>query len=358
MMKNLVCLVKSFDTNIRASVNLIRFILYHFELFGQGWDMGQGGRNVNHGHIHWDMGHVVNFGQSKYTYAARRWGPQTPVTSVLVASKQGQRQRPSKRAKKEWVIIFGHLRWDMGQVSEFGHVHMPWDMGRPNNSKWYILDIVVSPIPIVLSTISSLRLFTFSAATVTRLARGDATYVNWSTSARLNTFGRKVTGILFAEDADEPRMVQFNTLSGYTQTMQTWQTINMHPYLPDNEKKGRASVQLNGPMVPQGRITMGLMSEVFYRKDNNKGSSKLNRCVKRLTGGMAFRWWSGPFIMLRRTLFNTFYDAVMERDLPMLLRFFAIGQTNGFATLEEDLERANEQKEIARYEHAWLNSID
>ncbi|KAF9484301.1 hypothetical protein BDN70DRAFT_917832 [Pholiota conissans] len=48
-------------------------LLYHFELFGQGWDMGQGGRNVNHGHIHWDMGHV-----SKYTYAPQCWGPSDP----------------------------------------------------------------------------------------------------------------------------------------------------------------------------------------------------------------------------------------------------------------------------------------
>jgi hypothetical protein len=29
----------------------------------------------------------------------------------------------------------GHERWDMGQVTDFGHGHLPWDTGRPNHSK-------------------------------------------------------------------------------------------------------------------------------------------------------------------------------------------------------------------------------
>ncbi|KAF9479671.1 hypothetical protein BDN70DRAFT_806660 [Pholiota conissans] len=66
----------------------------------------------------------------------------------------------------------------------------------------------------------------------------------------------KVTGILFAEDADEPRMVQLNTLSGYTQKLQTWETINMHPYLPDNEKNSTRRCN-NGSHV------RNLLQEVF-----------------------------------------------------------------------------------------------
>jgi hypothetical protein len=31
----------------------------------------------------------------------------------------------------------GHCCWDMGQVTNFGHRHFPWDMGWLNRSKWY-----------------------------------------------------------------------------------------------------------------------------------------------------------------------------------------------------------------------------
>lgn len=149
----------------------------------------------------------------------------------------------------------------------------------------------------------------------------------------LSNFGRgKVTGILFAEDADEPRLIQLNVLIGYTRTGKTWQTLNLRPYLPDDEKQGRARACLDGPMVPEeGGIMLGLMSDVFYRRNFANDGSQRNRCIERLTKGKMAHPWSGPFIMLRRTLLNTSYSGVMEQDLPMLTTFFTTGRINGFS---------------------------
>ncbi|CAA7263026.1 unnamed protein product [Cyclocybe aegerita] len=143
---------------------------------------------------------------------------------------------------------------------------------------------------------------------------------------------KKVTGILFAEDADEPRLIQLNVLIGYTRTGQTWQTLNLRPYLPDDEKRGRARVRLDGPMVPgEGGIKLGLMSDVFYRRNFTSDGSQRNRCIERSTKGKMAHPWSGPFIMLRRTHLDTSYDVVMEQDLPMLMKFFTTGQMSGFS---------------------------
>lgn len=142
----------------------------------------------------------------------------------------------------------------------------------------------------------------------------------------------KVTGILFAEDADEPRLIQLNVLVGCTQTGKTWQTLNLRPYLPDGEKQGRARARLDGPMVPgEGGIKLGLMSDVFYRSNFTSDGSQRNRCIERLTKGKVAHPWSGPFIMLRRTHLDTSYDVVMEQDLPMLTMFFTTGQLGGFS---------------------------
>ena len=141
-----------------------------------------------------------------------------------------------------------------------------------------------------------------------------------------------MTGILFAEDEDEPRLIQLDVFVGYTRTGKTWQTLNLRPYLPDDEDQGRGRACLDGPLVSkEGGIKVGLMSDVFYKKNFIRDGLKHNRCIERLTEGKMAHPWSGPFIMLRRTHLDTSYDVVMEQDLPMLKTFFTTGQMNDFS---------------------------
>ena len=40
-------------------------ILYYYDQFGRGWDMGQVGRNLDVGHLEGGQGTCLDFGQSK-----------------------------------------------------------------------------------------------------------------------------------------------------------------------------------------------------------------------------------------------------------------------------------------------------
>jgi len=40
-------------------------ILYYYDQFGRGWDMGQAGRNLDVGHLEGGQGTCLDFGQSK-----------------------------------------------------------------------------------------------------------------------------------------------------------------------------------------------------------------------------------------------------------------------------------------------------
>jgi hypothetical protein len=136
----------------------------------------------------------------------------------------------------------------------------------------------------------------------------------------------EVQGILFPEDEDVPRMIKVKCLCGYTRNAKTWQTRNLRPYIPDDGKKGRGHIRMDGALVPDGDITLGMMAELFFRSDLPEGS-KINRCIQRITNGRMARPWAGPFVAFRRTHLDTSIDAVMEQDLPVMIRYFTYGKT-------------------------------
>jgi hypothetical protein len=62
----------------------------------------------------------------------------------ISAKKFSQLQNPGEFFENKLTFCLGqfanggHRRWDMGQVTDFGHGHLPWDTGvtgRPNHSK-------------------------------------------------------------------------------------------------------------------------------------------------------------------------------------------------------------------------------
>jgi len=119
-------------------------------------------------------------------------------------------------------------------------------------------------------------------------------------------------------------MIKVKCLMGYTKTGQTWQTRNLKPYIPDDEKRGRGHVRIDGPLVPaEGGIMLGTMAEIFFRSGFTEDGSTPNRCIQRLTNGKMARPWAGPFIAFRRTHLDTSVDAVMEQDLPVWIKYFS-----------------------------------
>ena len=96
-------------------------------------------------------------------------------------------------------------------------------------------------------------------------------------------------------------MIKVKCLAGYTRNGQWWQTCNLRPYIPDDGKKGRGHVQMDGALVPSGGVFLGTMAEVFFRSDLPENGSKTNRCIQRITNGHMAQPWTGPFIAFRRT---------------------------------------------------------
>ena len=98
--------------------NWWRVILYHFDWFGRGCDMGQGGQISGAGQ--W----LCNIGWLK------------------ISAKFNIRPGPfysSKRAFWGAGKNFGSATCgcDWGQMFNFGHIHSACDMWRLNHSKWY-----------------------------------------------------------------------------------------------------------------------------------------------------------------------------------------------------------------------------
>jgi hypothetical protein len=60
----------------------------------------------------------------------------------------------------------------------------------------------------------------------------------------------EISGILFPEDEDAPRMIKVKCLGGHTLDGKWWQTLNLKPYIPDDEQKGRGHVIMDGAVIP------------------------------------------------------------------------------------------------------------
>lgn len=137
--------------------------------------------------------------------------------------------------------------------------------------------------------------------------------------------GHEIQGILFPEDEDFPRLIKVKCLGGYNRDGSWWQTQNLRPYLPDDKHKGRGYLRIDGPFVPsEGGIQLGTMIDIFDTRAFTNGS-KVNRCIQRLTNGKVARPWAGNFVSFRGTHVNQSMAAVLDQDLPVLVKYFTSG---------------------------------
>ena len=141
----------------------------------------------------------------------------------------------------------------------------------------------------------------------------------------------EISGILFPETDDAPHMVKVKCLGGHTLGGKWWQTQNLKPYIPDDEKKGRGHVIMDGAEVRGS----GYEAEVFFQSGFLHDGSKINRCIQCITKGEMAMPWAGPFIAFRHADVTGSLDAVMDEELPALILYFRTGMTGPITALKE-----------------------
>lgn len=129
-----------------------------------------------------------------------------------------------------------------------------------------------------------------------------------------------IEGILFSEDEYSPRMVKVKFDMGYDSKGKYWQKPDLSPYLPSDVSIG--CLRIDGATVPKGDVLVTGMIAIFFNERFLEDGSKRNNCISRLTNGKTARPWAGPFIAFRRTHLDTYFGAVMEQDIPVIVQFF------------------------------------
>lgn len=163
----------------------------------------------------------------------------------------------------------------------------------------------------------------------------------------------EIAGILFPEDEDSPRIIKIKCLGGYTLKGQWWQTRNLKPYIPDDERKARGHLIMDGALVPcGGGISTRGELEIFFRNSFLRDGSKINRCIQHITNGQVAMPWAGPFIAFRHSDVLKSYEVVMDEDMPVLIEYFKTGITGpGPAFREAQRKARKEARKEAR--KAW-----
>ena len=131
-----------------------------------------------------------------------------------------------------------------------------------------------------------------------------------------------IEGILFPEDERSPRLVKVKFDMG-CEKGKLWQKPDLSPYLPSDTCIG--CLRIKGALVPDGDILVGGMIAIFFNERFLEDGSKRNDCISSLTNGNMARPWAGPFFAFRRTHLDTYFGAVMEQDLPVLVELFSSG---------------------------------
>ena len=103
-----------------------------------------------------------------------------------------------------------------------------------------------------------------------------------------------------------------------------WQKPDLSPYLPSDASVG--CLRIDGTLVPQGDLLVGGMIAIFFNEHFVQDGSKYNNCINHLTNGRTAGPWAGLFFTFRRTHLDTYYEAVMEQDVPVLINFFTSGR--------------------------------
>jgi hypothetical protein len=138
-----------------------------------------------------------------------------------------------------------------------------------------------------------------------------------------------IEGILFPEDESSPRMVKvkFDMSMGYNKrTRKHRHKPDLSAYLPSDASIG--CLHIDGATVPdsEGNGFLTGMIAIFFNERFLEDGSKRNNCISRLTNGKTARPWAGPFFAFRRTHLDTYFEAVMEQDVPVLVEFFSSGR--------------------------------
>ena len=122
---------------------------------------------------------------------------------------------------------------------------------------------------------------------------------------------------------------------------QQWKTLNLKPYIPNNEKKGRGHVVIDGALVPgEGGISSSGELEIFFRRSFLHDGAKINCCIQHLTNGQMAMPWAGPFIAFKHADALGLYGAAMGEDMPVLIQYFRTGITGPGTALKEARKQA------------------
>jgi hypothetical protein len=132
-----------------------------------------------------------------------------------------------------------------------------------------------------------------------------------------------IEGILFPEDESSPRMVKVKFNMGYDKG-KYWLKPDLSPYLPRDARIG--CLRIDGATVPEGNVLVTGMIAIFFNERFLEDGSKRNNCISSLTNGKTACPWAGPFLAFRRTHLDTYLEAVMEQDVPVLVQFFSSGR--------------------------------
>ena len=133
-----------------------------------------------------------------------------------------------------------------------------------------------------------------------------------------------IEGILFPEDEYSPRMVKVKFDMGNNKG-KYWHKPDLSPYLSSDARIG--CLHIDGATVPEegGALVTGMIA-IFFNERFLEDGSKRNNCIGHLTNGKTARPWGGPFLAFRRTHLDTYFGAVMEQDVPVLVEFFSSGR--------------------------------
>jgi len=155
-------------------------------------------------------------------------------------------------------------------------------------------------------------------------------------------------------------MIKVKCLGGHSAGGNCWQTLNLRPYIPDDEQKGRSHMIMDGAVIPGESQTKSFFGDafispeaiLFFRSGFRHDGSKINRCIQHITKGHMAVPWAGPFIAFKHADIFGSHSAVMDEELPVLIQYFRTGMT-GPITARKDAKKEARKKGRKAARRAW-----
>jgi hypothetical protein len=145
-----------------------------------------------------------------------------------------------------------------------------------------------------------------------------------------STLHFELSGLLFPEDEDTPRVIKVKCPKGLDGNGWGWQTLNLKPYLPDDEKKGWDHVKMDGTWaIDKDGIALSRSAKLYFQRSFLNDGSKINCSIQHITNGKMAMPWAGPFIAFRHSnaIWDDSLNVVMDEDLPVMIDYFRMGRT-------------------------------